>query len=105
MPCWRSGKCRYAWRTAFSSRRTKRKSVVFRSKIAEVNPHSFNYESQKEMTMTQLEAARLGNITEEMVFVARREDLAPELIRDEVSRGRMVIPANVHHLKKRLEPM
>jgi phosphomethylpyrimidine synthase len=55
--------------------------------------------------MTQLEAARQGQITPEMQFVARREDLDPELIRAEVARGRMVIPANVVHLSKRLEPM
>jgi phosphomethylpyrimidine synthase len=55
--------------------------------------------------MTQLEAARNGLITDEMQFVAAREDLAPELIRDEVARGRMVIPANTVHLAKRLEPM
>ena len=29
----------------------------------------------------------------------------PELVRDEVARGRLVIPANVHHLAKRLDPM
>src|SRR5258708_17234762 len=40
-----------------------------------------------------------------MRFVARREDIDPELIRDEVARGRMVIPANKVHLEKRLEPM
>ncbi|HEV2970018.1 MAG TPA: phosphomethylpyrimidine synthase ThiC [Pirellulales bacterium] len=34
-----------------------------------------------------------------------RCDLEPELIRDEVARGRMVIPANKVHLQKRLEPM
>src|SRR5215471_13586614 len=55
--------------------------------------------------MTQLESARQGIITPEMQFVARREDLDAELIRSEVARGRMVIPANIHHLKKRLEPM
>src|SRR5437870_11779635 len=55
--------------------------------------------------MTQLESARKGIITNEMNYVARREDLEPELVRDEVARGRMVIPANVEHLKKRLEPM
>ncbi len=55
--------------------------------------------------MTQLEAARQGVITDAMRYVAQREDLAPELIRDEVARGRMVIPANTEHLKKRLEPM
>jgi phosphomethylpyrimidine synthase len=55
--------------------------------------------------MTQIEAARAGTITDEMRYVAQREDLAPELIRDEVARGRMVIPANTEHLKKKLEPM
>jgi phosphomethylpyrimidine synthase len=55
--------------------------------------------------MTQLEAARKGNITPEMRFVAEREDLDPELVRDEVARGRMVIPANHVHLQKVLEPM
>src|SRR5881296_4427932 len=40
-----------------------------------------------------------------MEFVAQREDLDPELIRGEVARGRMVIPANIHHLTKKLEPM
>src|SRR5262245_21772265 len=55
--------------------------------------------------MTQLEAARQGTITDEMRFVAQREDLDPELIRSELARGRMVIPANKVHLTKRLEPM
>src|SRR4051812_18625973 len=40
-----------------------------------------------------------------MEFVARREDLPVELIRDDVARGRMVIPANTEHLSKKLEPM
>src|ERR1700686_4530170 len=55
--------------------------------------------------MTQIEAARKGTITDEMHYVAEREDLDPELIRDEVARGRMVVPANMVHLTKRLEPM
>ncbi len=57
------------------------------------------------MIVTQLEQARAGNVTPEMEFVARREGLEPELIRAEVARGRMVIPANRVHLTKRLEPM
>src|SRR5260370_17896631 len=40
-----------------------------------------------------------------MRFVANCEDLTAELVRDEVARGRMVIPANKVHLTKRLEPM
>lgn len=55
--------------------------------------------------MTQIESARKGEITAEMEFVAKREGLTPELIREEVAVGRMVIPANKVHLKKRLEPM
>src|SRR6266436_866879 len=55
--------------------------------------------------MTQLEAARQGKITDQMQFVARRENLDAALIRDEVARGRMVIPANTVHLTRRLEPM
>jgi phosphomethylpyrimidine synthase len=47
--------------------------------------------------------ARQGAITEEMEYVARRENLPPELIRSEVARGRMIIPANINHTN--LEPM
>ncbi|MDG2409289.1 MAG: phosphomethylpyrimidine synthase ThiC [Pirellulales bacterium] len=56
-------------------------------------------------SITQFEKARTGTITDEMVFVAERECLSPELIRDEVAAGRMVIPANTVHLQKQLEPM
>ncbi len=55
--------------------------------------------------MTQLESARQGIVTPEMRRVAQRENASPELIRDEVARGRLVIPANVHHLMGRLDPM
>src|SRR4051794_18239119 len=54
---------------------------------------------------TQLEAARQGVVTDAMRFVAQREALEPDLVRAEVARGRMVIPANKLHLGKRLEPM
>ena len=55
--------------------------------------------------MTQLEAARRGDITPEMEFVAEREQLTAEGIRDEVAAGRMGIPANTVHLAGVLEPM
>jgi phosphomethylpyrimidine synthase len=55
--------------------------------------------------MTQIELARQGTISAEMRFVAQKECLEPELVRDEVARGRMIIPANRMHLKKGLEPM
>ena len=47
--------------------------------------------------VTQMHLARQGQVTEEMARVAARERLEPELIRAEVARGRMVIPANVMH--------
>ena len=52
---------------------------------------------------TQLWYARQGTITEEMRFVAIRENVTPEFVRDEVARGRAIIPANIHHPE--LEPM
>src|SRR5881628_2052759 len=55
--------------------------------------------------ITQLVSARQGTITSQMRRVAEREGLPPELIRDEIARGRLIIPANVHHLAKRLDPM
>ncbi len=56
--------------------------------------------------ITQLESARLGIITSEMLRVADREDhLTAEQVRDEIAAGRMVIPANKNHLKFNLDPM
>src|SRR2546425_2077625 len=55
--------------------------------------------------ITQLVSARQGTITPQMQRVAQREGLPPELIRDEIVRGRLIVPANVHHLAKRLDPM
>ncbi len=49
-------------------------------------------------TLTQLEAARANVVTNEMQRVAERECVTPELIRSEVARGRLVIPANRRHL-------
>lgn len=54
---------------------------------------------------TQILAARAGEITPEMSFVADREKLPVETIRAEVASGRMVIPANKVHLQGALEPM
>jgi phosphomethylpyrimidine synthase len=80
--------------------------------------------------VTQLEFARAGIVTEEMIYVAHRENLAreaaaegaaarladgesfgaaipqfitPEFVREEVARGRAIIPANINHIE--LEPM
>ncbi len=80
--------------------------------------------------VTQLEFARAGIITKEMIYVAHRENLGrkaalarakdaiadgesfgaalpehitPEFVRDEIARGRAIIPANINHAE--LEPM
>ena len=80
--------------------------------------------------ITQLEFARAGIVTEEMIYVAHRENLGrekalqragealadgesfgaaipehitPEFVRDEIARGRAIIPANINHPE--LEPM
>src|SRR5687767_11389564 len=52
---------------------------------------------------TQLHYARRGEITPEMRFIAIREGLQPEFVRDEIARGRAIIPANINHPE--LEPM
>ncbi len=55
------------------------------------------------MNRTQMHQARQGVVTKQMEFVAKREELPVELIRSEVARGRMILPANIHHAS--LEPM
>jgi len=56
-----------------------------------------------DQNFSQMHYARLGEITEEMRFVALREGVAPEFVRDEVARGRAIIPANRKHPES--EPM
>ena len=58
---------------------------------------------QTDSVCTQMYYARKGVITEEMRHVAVRERLDAELVRTEVARGRMIIPANINH--RNLEPM
>jgi phosphomethylpyrimidine synthase len=53
--------------------------------------------------LTQLAHARAGTITEEMRYIAVRENVEPEFVRNEVARGRAVIPVNRRHPES--EPM
>jgi phosphomethylpyrimidine synthase len=53
--------------------------------------------------VTQMHYARRGTITPEMEFVAIRENCSPEFVRDEVARGRAIIPSNINHPES--EPM
>ena len=54
-------------------------------------------------SVTQMTYARNGEITPEMEFVAIREGVEPVFVRDEVARGRAIIPANINHPE--IEPM
>src|SRR5581483_2813430 len=53
--------------------------------------------------VTQMHYARRGEITPEMEFIAIRENCTPEFVRDEVARGRAIIPSNINHPES--EPM
>ena len=54
------------------------------------------------MTITQIDAARQGIITDAMKRVAEKERKAPEEIRARVAAGTIAIPANINH--KNLDP-
>jgi phosphomethylpyrimidine synthase len=53
--------------------------------------------------VTQMHYARQGIITPEMEFIGIREGIDPETVRDEVARGRAIIPSNINHPES--EPM
>ena len=59
--------------------------------------------AKKGKNVTQLHYARKGIITPEMEFIAIRENVSPEFVRDEVASGRAIIPANINHPES--EPM
>ncbi|MEC1261833.1 phosphomethylpyrimidine synthase ThiC [Bacillus swezeyi] len=59
--------------------------------------------AQKGQNVTQLHYARKGIITPEMEFIAIREHVSPEFVRDEVASGRAIIPSNINHPES--EPM
>jgi phosphomethylpyrimidine synthase len=54
-------------------------------------------------TVTQMHYARRGLVTPEMHFAALRENLEPELVREELARGRAILPSNINHPES--EPM
>ncbi|UAT30083.1 phosphomethylpyrimidine synthase ThiC [Bacillus badius] len=59
--------------------------------------------AKKGKNVTQLHYAKKGIITPEMEFIALRENMSPEFVREEVARGRAIIPANINHPE--IEPM
>jgi phosphomethylpyrimidine synthase len=69
--------------------------------VSETRPNALR--GRPGAAVTQLHYARNGTITPEMEFIAIREGVGPELVRDEVARGRAIIPANINHPEA--EPM
>ncbi|EKU48576.1 phosphomethylpyrimidine synthase ThiC [Staphylococcus massiliensis] len=66
----------------------------------------FEYQPKRaksEQNVTQMHYAKQGIITKEMKFIAARENMSAEYVRDEVARGRAIIPNNVNHPES--EPM
>ncbi len=76
-------------------------------------PHRRPLRAKAGKNVTQMHYAKQGIVTPEMEFIAIRENLGreasgrrpitPEFVRDEVARGRAVIPANINHPES--EPM
>ena len=66
------------------------------------NEHRTQFDGA-ERCVTQMHLARAGTVSAEMRRVAEREGTDAERIRAEVARGRMIIPANIHH--RALDPM
>ena len=54
-------------------------------------------ERQNDPIKTQLHYAKRGIITQEMRYIANIEHIEPELVRKEVAKGRLIIPANINH--------
>src|ERR1700730_15573624 len=76
--------------------------MAFRDKWIEKRESEYS-SANGNRNMSQMHWARRGVTTEEMRFVAGREKIDPELIRSEIARGRLIIPANVN--PRTLEPM
>lgn len=54
---------------------------------------------------TQMSLARDGVVTEQMTFVAEKEGISVDELRGKIAEGKIVIPANVNHIKQGLKPI
>lgn len=70
---------------------------------AQTDFHHIPLRGKQGACVTQMHYAKKGIITPEMEFIALREQLSPEFVREEVASGRAVIPANINHSES--EPM
>ncbi|WP_405081470.1 phosphomethylpyrimidine synthase ThiC [Paenibacillus chitinolyticus] len=106
---------RYGWIVergdveAYEGRTVKPEDNGLRSEEALANTEVFPGLNRKPLrakpggNVTQMHYARKGIVTPEMEYIAIRENVAPEFVRDEVARGRAVIPSNINHPES--EPM
>lgn len=95
---------------AYDGRTTKPEDNGYRkNEDARVAEHIFPHANRKirraknGRNVTQLHYARKGIITPEMEFIAIRENVKPAFVRDEVAKGRAIIPCNINHPE--IEPM
>jgi len=54
---------------------------------------------------TQIKSARDGKETGQMKSVAKTENISPQTVREKIAEGKLVIPANIIHIKKNLKPV
>ncbi|KRU16021.1 MULTISPECIES: phosphomethylpyrimidine synthase ThiC [Bacillus] len=93
----------------YEGRHVKPEDNGYRSKEKASHQHvhtDFHHEplrAKKGACVTQMHYAKKGIVTPEMEFIALREELSPEFVREEVASGRAVIPANINHPES--EPM
>lgn len=73
------------------------------TEIVKVTNNRMIRRAKKGKNITQMHYARNGIITPEMEFVAIREHVSPEFVREEIAKGRAIIPNNVNHPES--EPM
>ncbi len=89
---------------------TSQSSIYYHSRQIENSVDGLRFPNKRQplrakagQNVTQMHYAKKGIITPEMEYIAIRENMKPEYVRDEVARGRAVIPANINHTE--LEPM
>lgn len=83
----------------------RRPWILERGDVEEIVGHKGRrvFRAKAGCAVTQMAYAKRGIVTPEMEFVALREGMDPEFVRQEVARGRAIIPANINHPET--EPM
>jgi phosphomethylpyrimidine synthase len=89
---------------------TSQSSIYYHSRQIEKSVDQLRFPNKQQplraksgQNVSQMHYAKKGIVTAEMEYIAIRENMDPTFVRDEVARGRAVIPANINHTE--LEPM